>query len=50
MVKDSDLLIDQVRAIDNKRLIKGPLTILTKKQIQLVYQAVCEVIGIDSKS
>ena len=26
--RDSDLLIDQIRAIDNQRLIKGPLTIL----------------------
>lgn len=24
--KDSDLLVDQLRAIDNQRLIKGPLT------------------------
>src|ERR1700730_12233500 len=23
--KDSDLMIDQIRAIDNKRLVKGPL-------------------------
>ena len=26
--KDSDLLIDQIRAIDNQRLVKGPLLLL----------------------
>ena len=33
--KDSDLLIDQIRAIDNKRLIDGPLTQLTPKQLKV---------------
>lgn len=41
----SDLLIDQLRAIDNKRLIDGSLTRLTKQQMKTVYQAVCAVIG-----
>ena len=43
--KDSDLLIDQVRAIDNMRLIHGPLATMTKDEMQLVYEAICEVIG-----
>jgi mRNA interferase MazF len=43
--KDSDLLIDQLRAIDNKRFIQGPLTILAGDQIKLVYEAVYEVMG-----
>ena len=44
--KDSDLLIDQIRAIDNRRIIIGePLTVLGKKQIGTIYKAVCEVIG-----
>lgn len=35
--KESDLLIDQVRAIDNKRLISGPLIQLDDDLIQDVY-------------
>lgn len=44
--KDSDLLIDQLRAIDNKRLIDGPLLRLDNEALTLVYQAVTEVLGI----
>lgn len=43
--KESDLLIDQMRAIDNKRLVDGPLTIISKDQMKLIYEAVCEIIG-----
>ncbi|EKD78096.1 MAG: hypothetical protein ACD_42C00043G0002 [uncultured bacterium] len=43
--KESDLLIDQIRAIDNKRLINGPLLSLNHEQMQVVYRAVSEVIG-----
>ena len=43
----SDLLIDQIRAIDNKRLISGPLTSLSKKQLKEVFYAVAEVIGMN---
>lgn len=46
--KDSDLLVDQVRAIDNKRLMHGPLTTMTKNQINLIYEAVCEVMGMNT--
>lgn len=42
---DSDLLIDQIRAIDNKRLIDGPLFQLTEKLLQRVYDAVYEIMG-----
>jgi mRNA interferase MazF len=45
--KDSDLLIDQIRAIDNKRLIDGPLTQLTPKQLQVIHMAVLEVMGVN---
>ena len=44
--KNSDLLIDQIRAIDNKRLISGPLFYCTEDFMQKVYAAVAEVIGI----
>ena len=41
--KDSDLLIDQIRSIDNKRLIKGPLA--QCNIMQTVQQAIMETIG-----
>lgn len=43
---DSDLLIDQIRAIDNKRLIDGPFFLCNKKLLQRVYKAIYEVMGI----
>ena len=46
--KDSDLLIDQARAIDNQRLIKGPLLHLDADSLQNVEKAVAEVLGISS--
>lgn len=45
--KNFDLLIDQVRAIDNKRFVSGPLTKLTPTQLKPIFAAVCEVMGID---
>lgn len=44
--RDSDLLVDQLRAIDNKRLIEGPLQQLDQQFMERLYQAVAEVIGI----
>ena len=46
--KDSDLLIDQIRAIDNKRFVQGPLTILPSKQMKFIYEAISEVMGMTS--
>lgn len=45
--RDSDLLIDQIRAIDNQRLVTGPLTLLTPEEMSRVYQSILEVMGID---
>ena len=45
--RDSDLLIDQIRAIDNQRLVTGPLTILGAEEISRIYSAILEVMGID---
>lgn len=45
--KDSDLLIDQIRAIDNMRLINGPLTQLSSEQMKTVYESISEVIEIN---
>ena len=44
--KDSDLLVDQLRAIDNKRLIDGPLLRLDDEIMGRVYRAVGEVLGL----
>ena len=44
--QDSDLMIDQIRAIDNQRLIKGPLLQVDKEFLEQVYVAVQEVMGI----
>jgi len=43
---DSDLLIDQIRAIDNKRLVTGPLTLLDADEMSQIYHAIMEVMGI----
>lgn len=45
--KDSDLLVDQLRAIDNRRLMAGPLLQLDEASLQQVYRAVAEVLGAD---
>jgi mRNA interferase MazF len=44
--KDSDLLIDQVRAIDNQRLVKGPLLQLDEDSLEETEKAINEVLGI----
>ncbi len=44
---DSDLLIDQIRAIDNQRLSQGPLMKLSDTKMIMVQEAVCEVMGMD---
>lgn len=43
--QDSDLLIDQIRAIDNKRLIEGPLCRCKEKLLQQIYEAIQETMG-----
>ena len=45
--KDSDLLLDQIRAIDNKRLIEGPLLLLNDAALCRIYSAVIEVMGME---
>lgn len=42
--KDSDLLIDQLRAIDNGRLIKGPLAQCSSHFMHEVQRAILDVI------
>jgi len=43
---NSDLLIAQLRAIDNRRLVKGPLLTLGRPQMAHVDQAIQEVLGL----
>ena len=42
----SDLLIDQLRAIDNRRLVKGPLARLGADFMARVGVALCEVLDL----
>ena len=44
--RDSDLLVDQLRAIDNRRLTTGPLTRLSRDQMERVNDAVREVLDL----
>jgi mRNA interferase MazF len=46
LTRDSDLLIDQIRAIDNRRLTSGPIATLDPEQMKKVYNAVLEVTGV----
>src|SRR5258708_2867172 len=43
---DSDLLIDQLRAIDNKRLMEGPLARLDSESMHRVGRALLEVLDL----
>ena len=45
LARDSDLLIDQIRAIDNRRITSGPIANLDSEMVKRIYQAVLEVIG-----
>ncbi len=45
----SDLLIDQLRAIDNRRLVEGPLVQLEAEQMERVGRAMREVLEIDQE-
>ena len=44
--KDSDLLIDHLRAIDNKRLMTGPLMQCNKELLQKINGLIIEVMGL----
>ncbi|MBI4827806.1 MAG: type II toxin-antitoxin system PemK/MazF family toxin [Nitrospinae bacterium] len=44
--KDSDLIIDQMRAIDNARLVKGPLTRLPAEIMRRARLAVMEILDL----
>ena len=44
--RDSDLLIDQLRAIDNRRLVQGPVVQLTPSLLRVVDEALREVLDL----
>ncbi len=44
--RDSDLLIDQLRAIDNQRLLSGPLMHCNEALLLKIHSMVVEVMGI----
>jgi mRNA interferase MazF len=46
--RPSDLLMDQMRAIDNGRLVKGPLLRLSNAQMKQIGNAFLEIIGIET--
>ncbi|MGA2268815.1 MAG: type II toxin-antitoxin system PemK/MazF family toxin [Bryobacteraceae bacterium] len=43
--RDSDLLMDQLRAIDNRRLVRGPLLRLASPVLKRVGRALAELLG-----
>ena len=45
--RDSDLLIDQLRAIDNRRLVQGPMTKLSAALMARVHETIAEVLDLD---
>ena len=45
--RDSDLLIDQLRAIDNRRLVKGPVALLSPEAMKALNQAIRDVLDLD---
>lgn len=47
--KDSDALLDQLRAIDNRRLVRGPLLRLQHQQLEVIAQALLEVLELASR-
>jgi mRNA interferase MazF len=46
--KASDLLMEQMRAIDNDRLVKGPLLRLSHVQMKQIGSALLEIVGIET--
>jgi mRNA interferase MazF len=45
--RSSDLLVDQLRAIDNRRLVQGPLATLPGSTMRQVDEAIREVLDLD---
>ena len=46
--RDSDLLMDQLRAIDNRRLVRGPMARLSRAVMARVDEALMEILDLES--
>jgi mRNA interferase MazF len=46
--RDSDLLMDQLRAIDNRRLVRGPMARLSRAVMARVNEALVEILDLES--
>jgi mRNA interferase MazF len=46
--RDSDLLVDQLRAIDNARIVEGPLSRVTPALMKQIEEAISAVLDIGS--
>lgn len=46
--EDSDLLMDQIRPVDNRRLVRGPLARLSKETMESVGRAMGEVLDLST--
>ena len=44
--RESDLLVDQIRAIDNRRMVKGPLAHLEQDLMAQVREAIMETLDL----
>ncbi len=44
--RESDLLVDQIRAIDNRRMVKGPLARLGRDLMARVREAIMETLDL----
>jgi len=44
---DSDILVDQMRAIDNLRLVEGPVARLTEAELVCLEEYALEVLGME---
>ncbi len=47
LLRNSDLLMDQLRAIDNRRLVRGPLLRLPATLMKRVLRALMELLGME---
>jgi mRNA interferase MazF len=47
--RDSDLLMDQLRAIDNRRLVRGPMARLSRAVMTRVNDALREVLDLEEE-
>ena len=44
--RESDLLVDQIRAIDNKRMVKGPIARLGRGLMAQIREAILETLDL----